>query len=446
MAIGRCGFYLFVQRVGAERRAARNAQNVLRQNIEPAILQSLAIEFARHHRIACGLAFQYLEAVCGNEQRARRLIEAVIGPPDALHQSRGTLRRADADDAIDRAPVYAQIERGGTDNRAQRALRHRRFHLAALRRRERAMMQRDGEIVVIHAPQILKRALGLRARVDEDERGAAGADRIHHFGHGVTREMTGPRHMRIRRQNGNLRLRGTFGLHQYRQRLANFRLRHEKALQRRGIGDRRGKSDAAMAGRELFQSRQSQREQIAAFGIVDGVQFVEHHRAHSLEQSRGFARGEQQRELLRRRQQKIWRGIFLPLAARGRRVARARFDADGQVPSPQRGFPDCARHPPPAPSAARYKACAAVWACARVLPPARSGLAGIRPASCRRRWAPPAARIRPVTHGKPAPIGTRAAASPGRRTSPKTNAAGAADRAWRKISRPCRLAKRARHC
>ena len=99
----------------------------------------------------------------------------MIGAADALHQPRGALRRADIDDEIDVAPVDAEIERGGADHAAQFARRHRVLDLAALRDVERAVMQRDGEAVVVHAPQILEQHLGLAAGVDEHQRGLVGA-------------------------------------------------------------------------------------------------------------------------------------------------------------------------------------------------------------------------------------------------------------------------------
>ena len=158
-------------------------------------------------------------------------------------------------------------------------LRHRRFHLAALLRRQRAVMQRDGKIVVVDAPQILEGALGLAARVDEDQRGLGRADRRHHIRHGVARQMPRPGHIGVRRAEWRSRgLAPPAAITSADSALAAFGLRHQKALQRRGIGHRRRQADAAMPGRQLRQPRQAQRQQIAALGIVERVQFVQHHR------------------------------------------------------------------------------------------------------------------------------------------------------------------------
>jgi hypothetical protein len=68
------------------------------------------------------------------------------------------LRRADIDHEIDVAPVDAEIERRRAHDRAQAAARHRLFDLAPLRYVERAVMQRDREIVVVDVPELLKDA------------------------------------------------------------------------------------------------------------------------------------------------------------------------------------------------------------------------------------------------------------------------------------------------
>ena len=52
----------------------------------------------------------------------------------------------------------------------QLARDHRRLDPAALRHVERAVVERDGEPVVVEVPQLLERVLRLHARVDEDER------------------------------------------------------------------------------------------------------------------------------------------------------------------------------------------------------------------------------------------------------------------------------------
>ena len=73
----------------------------------------------------------------------------VIGAADALGETARALRRADIDDEIDIAPVDAEIEGRGADHGAELARDHRRLDLAPLRHVERAVMQRDGQVVVV---------------------------------------------------------------------------------------------------------------------------------------------------------------------------------------------------------------------------------------------------------------------------------------------------------
>jgi hypothetical protein len=119
MAIRRRGDDLGIERIRVERCGARHAQHMLRQHVEPTVMARLAVKFARHHRVAGGLAFQHLEAVGGTSSARDWLVEPVIGAADALHEPGGALGRADADHAIDRAPVDAEIERRSADHGAQ---------------------------------------------------------------------------------------------------------------------------------------------------------------------------------------------------------------------------------------------------------------------------------------------------------------------------------------
>ena len=168
--VGRGGLHLAIELVGEERLAAGAAEDVLRQHVERAGAQRRRVLGVVVHRADRGAAFQHLEAVGRNQHAARRLVEPVVGAADALQQARGALRRADIDDEIDVAPVDAEIERGGADHGAQPARGHRVLDLAALRHVERAVMQRDREVVVVDAPQLLEDHLGLAAGVDEHQR------------------------------------------------------------------------------------------------------------------------------------------------------------------------------------------------------------------------------------------------------------------------------------
>ena len=183
-----------VKLVAQERRAAGAAEHVLGQHVERADARRRRVLRILGDGVERGAAFQHLEAVGRHQHALGRLVHAVIGAADALQHARGAFRRADIDDQIDVAPVDAEIERRGADHGAQAAGRHRCFHFAPLRHVERAVMQGDGEIVVVDVPKVLKNAFGLAAGVDEDQRGAVRLDERIDFAQRIARRMAGPRH------------------------------------------------------------------------------------------------------------------------------------------------------------------------------------------------------------------------------------------------------------
>ena len=113
-------------------------------------------------------------------------------------------RRADIDDEIDVAPVDAEIERRGADDRPQAACRHRRFDAAALARIERAVMQRDRQAILVDMPELLENRLGLGPRIDEDERHLRRLDRGVDFGDRVSGAMARPGQMFARVEDGEI--------------------------------------------------------------------------------------------------------------------------------------------------------------------------------------------------------------------------------------------------
>ncbi len=188
-------------------------------------------------------------------------------------------------------------------------------------------MQRDGQVFFVDLPQFLKRAFCLAARVYEDERGDGTFDRFHHLRHRMMRKMTCPRDIGIRREDIDLRLRAALPQDQRGTGFC-FALGDEEALQRARILDGGGEADAAVLRSERGKPRKRQRQEIAAFGIVERVQLIEHDGAKFAEEFGSIFRGEQERELLGRCQQDVGRDVFLALAARSGRVAGAGFDAD----------------------------------------------------------------------------------------------------------------------
>ncbi len=115
-------------------------------------------------------------------------------------------------------------------------------------------------------------------------------------------------------------------------------LRHQEAAERFRIGDRRRQADDPDVGRHAKQPREPERQQIAALGGDQRMQFVEHDALQRLEQERRIGRGQQQRHLLRRRQQDVRRITALPLPPRHRRIAGPRLDLHRQLHLGDRPF------------------------------------------------------------------------------------------------------------
>ena len=119
--------------------------------------------------LQCRLTFHDLETIGRHKQCLARFVEPVIGSAYPLGQAACAFRRADIDHEIDVAPVDAEIERRGADHGTELACDHGRFDFPALADIERAVMERDRQIVVVDAPQLVKQHLGLRTRVDEHQ-------------------------------------------------------------------------------------------------------------------------------------------------------------------------------------------------------------------------------------------------------------------------------------
>ena len=195
---------LGVEVLRRERPGAGHAENVLAHRVERAGAGDGGVLRADGGGVDGGTTLQHLEAVRGHEQRAARLVEPVVGAADALHQAARAFRCADVDDEVDVPPVYAEVERRGADHRFQLAGRHRLLDAAALAGVERAVVERDGEVVLVHRPQRLEDEFGLRARVDEDERHAGGADGGVDLVQRVARRVAGPRHALLGIEDGEV--------------------------------------------------------------------------------------------------------------------------------------------------------------------------------------------------------------------------------------------------
>ncbi len=174
-------------------------------------------------------------------------------------------------------------------------------------------MQRDGEVVVVDAPELLEQVFGLAAGVDKNERGLVVFDEAVDFAQRMARRMAGPGQMLLCVEHGDARLRAAFGEDQIGQRFAARRLRHQIAAEIIGAGDRGRQADGDELRRQREQAREIERQQIAAFGGDERMQFVEHDALERTEQIGRVGGGEQQCELLGRGEQDVGRLAALSL-------------------------------------------------------------------------------------------------------------------------------------
>ena len=96
----------------------------------------------------------------------------------------------------------------------QVAPRHGRLDLAPLLGGQGAVVQGDGQVVLVQPPQLLEGELGLEAGVDEHQGGARAADGLIDLRHGVLGGVAGPGHLAFRQQHIDHRRRARGALDQ----------------------------------------------------------------------------------------------------------------------------------------------------------------------------------------------------------------------------------------
>ncbi|MNJ35713.1 hypothetical protein D3C77_304670 [compost metagenome] len=312
-----------------ERLGAGAAHDVLGQRIQGAGMLRLPVESVLGHGLARGLALQHLEAAGRDHQGARRLVQPVVGPTDALNQTAGPFRRGQLDHQVDVAPVDAQVQRRGADHGLQVAARHRRLDLAPLFRRQRAVVQGDGQVVLIDRPQRLEHKLSLPAGVDEDQAELGAADGVVDLGDSVNPGVPGPRHAALGDQHVHHRRRARIAQHDPNS-FSPCGRRREPVGDLCRIIHRRAQRHPPHLRREGLQPRQPQRQQVPPLAAPDGVDLVQHHAFQVGEIIPRPLPGAEQGQLLRRGQQDVGREIALALLLRLLGVAGAALDMDVQ--------------------------------------------------------------------------------------------------------------------
>ena len=178
--IGRSTLHFLIQRIRHKRPGTGPAKHMLRQHIQPARPERLLVEVTGQHRIARRHGFQIFKAVARHDQRPARRVQPVVGAARALHQPRRALGRAHLDDQVHIAPVDAQVEAGGRHDGPQPPFGHGRLHLAPRVHRQAAMVDADGQQLLIGRPQLLEDQLGQRPCVHEHDGQPRRFDPLHH--------------------------------------------------------------------------------------------------------------------------------------------------------------------------------------------------------------------------------------------------------------------------
>ena len=303
---------------------------MLRQHVERALEQRRRVLRADGARLERCTAFEHLEAVGRHQDRAARLVHAVVGAADPLGQPAGALRRADMDDQIDVAPVDAEVEGRGGDDGAQAVALHRLLDAPALADGERAVMQGDRQIVLVDPPELAEQHFGLAARVDEQQRRAMAPDRLVDLGDGVAGGVARPGHALFGFQDGDFGL-GASGNGDQLGHGARRLLADQPAPQLVRLRNGRRQADGLQRRHKPAQPRQAERQQMAALRGHQRMQLVENHVAQAGEEPVGGRRGDQQRQLFGRGEQNVGRVdlLALPLVRRG--VAGAGLDGHRQL-------------------------------------------------------------------------------------------------------------------
>ena len=251
----------------------------------------------------------------------------MVRAANPLDQTFDVLGRANLDHQINIAPVDPQIKASGTYNCAQITAHHRGLDAGALFAVKTAVVDADGQAVVIGQPQIVKENLGLGAGVVENQRGVVLLDLVQNGGDCVGGPATRPRRGLIRAQH--LDVGGRTGVGQ--QDFTRIRVTRHQVGDCGGVFDGGRQADAFQIGAKRLQAGERQKHLVAAFGFRQCVDFVDDHAFQSAKHARCVIIADQQRQRFRRRQKNIRRIGALPFAPRGACVAGAFVNGDRQA-------------------------------------------------------------------------------------------------------------------
>ena len=265
---------------------------MLGEDIETAAEKDIGVELTCLHRIQRRARFEIFEAVAGDEDSFGRLVKPVVGAADPLQESRRTLGRAHLDDAVDIAPVDAEVEAGRRDQSTQLVVGHCRLHLAPCFDVEAAVVDADGEPPLVDLPQVLKDQFGERTGVAEDQRRVVRLDLRHHLGCCIAARMPCPGHAAFGQEDRDVRLGALVALDHCHG--TDIAIRREPGAVGLRVGNRRRQRDAAKVRGDALQAGEAQGEQIATFAGRESVDFVDNDGFEAREHRQAVGVAEQQ--------------------------------------------------------------------------------------------------------------------------------------------------------
>jgi hypothetical protein len=305
---------------------------MLRQHVERLFGDHQPVELAAANAVDEGGTFDELVARqreqppfgCPGDRMARA--------PDALQEAGDRARRAQLADQVDLANVDAELERGGRDQRFQRAAFEPLLGVEPLLPREAPVVRRH---LLGSEPlgELAGHPLGEPAGVHKDQGRAVGFDQLRQAVVDLLPHFA--RHHRLERRGGN-----------FEGEVARPAVAGVDDLTLSGRADeetghcldrllRRRKPDAQQpAAAECGQPFERNRQMRTALVRRDGMDFVDNDRAGRCQHFAAGLRAEQDVERLRRRHDDMRRRAAHAFAFPGRRVAGAHPGADFDLRQP----------------------------------------------------------------------------------------------------------------
>ena len=153
-------------------------------------------------------------------------------------------------------------------------------------------MDADGQVGLIHIPEVLEDIFGEKARVCEDKRRLVLADLLVKLRDRPCRGMPAPGNARfLRKKDLDIGLRALLALDQFNG--VEVAPGCEPGTKGLGVGNRCRKPRTAHVGSERLEPGERKREQVAALARRKGVNFVDDNALEAAEQLRRIGIGEQ---------------------------------------------------------------------------------------------------------------------------------------------------------